>query len=261
MLFSPQILSKSGRTGAAPGGGGGYSPITALSGLIGWWDASVAGSYSFSSGVNVSTWADQSGAGNTLSFGGTIFGRPTYNATGFNTSYPATMVTTAVGSALQNTSFAMGTGNTLTFFFVSNLDSANSNTGARLFSYIGTGATNDFNDVKSWTVNRETTSTTQMQFTRNGSTVFAGTANANHRIIGTINSSGVQTIYVDGSATTLATVSGNWSSPGTLQLGRNVVGNGSYWGGPIAECGIATGFTNSTDVAALDSYLQTKWGL
>ena len=253
-----QMFFATGKTAVLP------SAPPGVTGLIGWWDASLPASITYNTGVNVQTWADQSGSGHTLSYGSNIYGRPTYSATGFNSSLPAVMVTTLVGSALQNASFAMGTGNTLTFFYVTNLTAAQSNTSARLFSYVGPGATDDYNDTRSWTVSAYGTDKEQQTITRNyptsAQTPRACSSGVNHRIIGTIDSSGVMKLYVDGVPATLATAAGNWTSPGTLQLGRVLSSNNGYWGGPIAECGIATGFSDATAVGLLDNYLKAKWG-
>ncbi len=247
-----------GRSSNAPPPGPVFSTPADLTGLIGWWDASISGSYSLT-GSDINTWADQSGGGHTMAWTG--FGKPTYSATGFNTTHPATMFDAVhVGSAMSTSSFPMGTGNTLTFWYVGNLDSANANSNARVLSYVGSGG-DDFSTPSGWGVLRPGASTTQMTILRDSSHVAstnsACTANANHRVIGVINSSGVQTLYVDGASFTESTAPGNFSNNGTLDLGR---GGGFYWAGPVAECGVATG-DNTTFVAALDSYLQTKWGL
>jgi hypothetical protein len=82
-----------------------------------------------------------------------------------------------------------------------------------------------------------------------------------HRVIATINSSGVMTIYVDGVATTGNTLNAAFVSGGVLAFGLAAFATTSPWDGPMSEFGVATGFTNSTDVASLDTYLKNKWGL
>lgn len=58
----PGRPSRAGRGRAGAGGGSGWSPLE-IPGLIGWWDASDADSFTFSSGTTVSQWNDLSGAG------------------------------------------------------------------------------------------------------------------------------------------------------------------------------------------------------
>jgi hypothetical protein len=234
-----------------------------LSGLVGWWDASISASIN-KTGSNINSIADQSGGGHTMSWTG--FGQPTYSATGFNTTFPAFRVDAVhVGSALQATSYPMGTGNTLTFWYVGKNDAANSNTSGRAISYMGPGETDDYNNAHSWAINiNKGISNNTMTITRNtgvvGSTNTTVSNAANHRVIGTINSSGVQTIYVDGVSATLSTASGNWTNAGILAIGRDAA-DGNYFACDFAEVGVATGFHSSTTIGQLDTYLKTKWGL
>jgi hypothetical protein len=86
MLFSPQIVARSKRAPASGSGGGGSGP-PGVTGLIGVWDASVTASLSLS-GTDILAVADQSGAGNHLTWPGGASTKAVYNATGFNTSYP-----------------------------------------------------------------------------------------------------------------------------------------------------------------------------
>jgi hypothetical protein len=125
----PLLGAGSARVG---GGGGGYG----LTGLIGWWDASVTASLTLS-GSNISSAADQSGTGNDLTSSGTGGSPPTYNATGFNSSHP-TMTFSSAGTYLVKSGFAFGTGNTLTVAFVGQFTSSSSSYG-RIASYFSTG--------------------------------------------------------------------------------------------------------------------------
>jgi hypothetical protein len=82
-------------------------------------------------------------------------------------------------------------------------------------------------------------------------------------LIGTVDSGGVLKIYVNNSVNSGGTLSGNWVSGGRVALGTGAAlpADNNFWSGTIAEAGVATGFSDATAVAALDSYLKTKWGL
>ena len=207
------------------------------------------------SGTDILAVADQSGTSHNLSWTGSA--KPQYNATGFNSKQA--FVFSSTGTAFTNTSFPLGTGNTLTCWYVGNLNGGTSNSNCGLISYVGAGQSQDWQSVNSFVLYRPLLSLTLLGFTRSVDTQRPWTANANHRVIVTIDSSGVMTFYIDGVAQTTASAPGNWTSPGELNIGRSK--SAAYWGGPVGEIGIATGFTNSTDVATLDTYLKTKWGL
>ena len=246
------------------GGGGGFTPAS-LTGLIGWWDASVLPSLSLT-GADINSVADQSGGGRTMSWTG--FVKPTYSATGFNSTKPAILV--ANGSALISAlGFPMGTGNTLTAWHVGTMcNSSGSDPDARAMTYFALGASTDFDNVGSWAVYRNGSTTQVASFIRNlniASTAATVTAYpAPHRFIYTINSSGAMTLYIDGVSRATATAAGNWISGGILHIGNYAVaggGGGRFWSGQIAEAGVATGFSDATVVAQLDTYLKDKWGL
>jgi hypothetical protein len=100
----------------------------------------------------------------------------------------------------------------------------------------------------------------EISLTRNGGYVVS-TLSASpvpYRIIVTISAAGATALYVNGVVTNGSATSGNWGA-GTSQLFLHWYGN--YWAGPIAEAGIATGFSNAATVGQLDTYLKNKWGL
>lgn len=237
-----------------------FTPVN-LTGLIGWWDASVTASLSLT-GSDINSVADQSGGAHTMNWTG--FLKPTYSATGFNSTKPAILL--GSGSALVTASgFPMGTGNTLTAWHVGTMcNSSGSDTDARVLDYKSAGA--DYNNDGSWAAYRAGTSTQSASFIRNliAATTAASFAAypAPHRFIYTIDSSGVMTIYVDGVASATATKSGNWVSGGVAQIGLHLnTAGGNFWSGPIAEAGIATGYSDAATVGQLDNYLKSKWGL
>ena len=241
-----------------------FTPAT-LTGLIGWWDASVTASLNLT-GSDINSVADQSGGARTMSWTG--YKKPAYNATGFNSAKPAMMFDN--GSALISASgFPMGTGNTLTTWHVGTMcNSSGSDPDARAMTYFALGASTDYDNVGSWAVYRNGSSTQIASFIRNlaiASTAATVTAYPTpHRFIYTISSGGAMTLYVDGVSRATATTTGNWVSGGILHIGNYAVaggGGGRFWSGPIAEAGVATSFSDASVVTQLDTYLKTKWGL
>jgi len=70
------------------------------------------------------------------------------------------------------------------------------------------------------------------------------------------------TAYVDGVATTGNTLNAAFGATGDFWLGQASPNHGNAeWHSVISEAGISPNFTNSTDVASLDTYLKNKWGL
>ena len=251
--------------GGGPGSGSAsaFTPAN-LSGLIGWWDVSVTASLSLT-GSDLNSIADQSGGGNTMNWAG--FGKPVYSATGFNSLPAISFDATNIGNALEAASFPMGTGNTLTAFYVGkNPQSGSNHNNPRILSY-AKPSNNDWDNVGSWALSSNPDFVfTNLAISRNAggvSPVNATITNANHVVIATIDSGGVITIYIDGSATTCQTVSGNWVSSGTFGVGHHAAHNSdaNYLTGPMAEWGVATGFTGATDVGRLNASLTSKWGL
>jgi len=255
----PAAASSYSLTGTAAGVSKPVSPA-ALTGLVGWWDTSVTSSLTLS-GTNVTAFASQTGISNTTL---SNYNNVPYSATAFNTSYPGLNYVNGNAGTLEVASFPMGTGNTLTAFYVGTMASAASSAAGRVMSYAKNISSNDFDNAGSWTVSNGTPLTTSVLLTRNSlNTQLAGisASPAGHRVIVTIDSSGVMTVYVDGVASSTATSSGNWVSGGYFDLGRQARTASDYWYGVIAEAGVATGFTNATGVAGLDAYLKAKWGL
>jgi Concanavalin A-like lectin/glucanases superfamily len=253
----PNTLAAGQMVGAAAGVGAtsaGWSPLQ-LTGVVGWWDAGVIASLNLT-GSSINSVADQSGGGNTLNWS---LGKPTFNATGLN-SRPA-IVLSGSSQALQAASFPMGAGNTLTFWYVGTAGNASSQAFSRILGYMAAGAGADHDNAGSWIFYRSNSTT--LIFHRQGAARATVTPTADpaiHRFIGTVDSSGNVTIYVDGVVAGTGTTSGNWVTAGVFNVGRSGLTTECF-AGPYGEIGVATGFTNSTDVANLDTYLKNKWGL
>lgn len=237
------------------GSGGACIPVSppGVTGVIGWWDASVTISLTLS-GSDILSIADLTCGGNTLNGAAT---KPVYSATGLN-SLPSMLFTPS--SAIFADLFPMGTGNTLTFWTVSFMSSGTTQFG-RNISYTAP-FTSDFGCVCSWEVERNN-SGNSIRLVRNLNDTgnMAVTLGTPFILIGTIDSSGVQTIYVNGVPSSTATVVGNWISLGGMNLGSARLSGTEFWSGAISEAGVSTDFTNSTNVAVLNLYLKNKWGL
>lgn len=242
--------------------------LPGVSGLIGWWDTSLTASLNLT-GATVNSIADRSGYGQTMVGNTHDFGSPTYSATGFNTSYPGILIDTAVGSALETAlGFPMGTGNTLTFFFVGTNMGATANSDARYLSYCeDNSGTKDATSDGSWCYTMVGATRTDTNFRRNAgvhSPTTVAITNANHVVIVTVDATGAVTVYIDGVANSAQTGnSGNWVNGGALAVGNESFHfNSSHYGTLTAsEWGVATGFSDATGVATLYSALKTKWGL
>ena len=243
------VGSKGTSVSAPPG------PGTIVTGLIGSWDASVTASLTLS-GADILSVADQSGGGNTMTW---AVAKPTYSATGFNSTKPAMLFTG--GSALKKTSFPMGTGNTLTAWVVCTMcNGTGSGSDARILNYLAPGVTTDWNDVGTWSITRNGLSAMTILRNAGANTGYITEYPAPHRLIFTITSGGFATLYVDGVSMATLTSGGNWTTAGTCQIGQRT-DSVAFWAGPVAEAGVATGYSDATTVAALDLYLKTKWGL
>ena len=218
--------------------------IPIVDGLIGWWDSSVTASLTLT-GANVEGMVDQSGAGNHMGPGAIT--RPTYSATGFNTTKPGILFNNTTGTGLVTADgFPMGTGNTLTMWYVGTMPTSGGT--GRAVAYPKPGS-NDWNNIGSWGVGG---GGTNVFIIRNSVqvTTTASASPAGHRFIATVNGSGLMTFYVDGVAAATGTAAGNWVSAGKVGLGFQPSPSiTDFWGGTIAEAGIATGFSDATAVA------------
>ncbi len=236
---------------------GGFTPPP--SGLIGWWDTSVTASLTVAGGL-CSAIADQSGAGNNVTSTGSDLA---YSATGFNTTFPAIVFDIAVRNGhFICDPFPMGTGSTLTAWYVGNLidNSSAFLSEGRPLSYSAPGQ-NDFNNANSWAISR-VNSNTLIQITRNNLHA-EGVIDLTlpHRTIATIDSFGVETVYTNGVSVVGQTSPGNWITGGTMQLGRNPGVLLGFWNGPIAEWGVSTNHIDACQAAVFDTYLKNKWGM
>jgi hypothetical protein len=73
--------------GLVASSGGAWTP-SSIPGLLAWYDASDAASFTYSSGTSVQTWADKSGGGRTLTYFAGVGSRPTRGATDWSGTQP-----------------------------------------------------------------------------------------------------------------------------------------------------------------------------
>ena len=235
------------------------TPPPGVSGVVGWWDASVTASLNLT-GSNINSVADQSGLNNTMNW---ITNKPAYSATGFNSTKPAFIFGAGIATALEATNFPMGIGNTLTLWSVTTMPNTGTQQYGRYFSYAPTGGGYDFNSPNTFLVSQNSNTATQCAFQRNTITIASSTQTgypAPHRFIVTVSATGTVTIYIDGVSVGTGISGGNWVNSGLLRIGCDMIAS-SFLAAPIAECGVATGYSDATAVGQLDSYLKTKWGL
>lgn len=247
---------------------GPISPLPELTGLIGWWDTSVADSITTIvdgfGNTELTGLADQSGHGRDLTqtFGGNP---PNFSAHAFNSSFPGMSFS---GSNLQQlgvTNFPV-TGPTLTVFAaVTALNGGSMDTAGRMISYTAPTQTHDYQNVGSFTIQRDGT-TSGFTLKRNSIASPDGTLGyaTPRRVIATIKSDGTMTVYVDGIASSTATSPGSFVPNGSLSIGGSVFDSsifGGFFHGVIAEIGVATGYSDATTVGLLDAYLKSRWGM
>jgi hypothetical protein len=262
-MMGPQFMGiLTTGAGRGAGGGGGITPILpdSLAGVIGWWDSSVFASMHLT-GSGVDYILDQSGGSQTMN---AVNDYSNYSATGFN-GKPGITTNIALFSAFETASaFPMGTGNTLTAWFVGTNAGASSDSSARYLSYGDFGISDD-TSVGKWCINVNGTNQNLIDVSRNSGVVTpvdVTISTGNRIVIVTIDSSGVITMYLDGVANTLQTVSGNWVSAGKLALGRKATTNTRVFiSATFAEWGVSTALHTPTQCAGLYAGLKTKWGL
>lgn len=80
-------LLAGGIAGPLATGAGAFLPSD-VPGLLAWYDASDAASFTYSSGTNVQTWADKSGGGRTMTYFSGVGSRPTRGATDWSATKP-----------------------------------------------------------------------------------------------------------------------------------------------------------------------------
>lgn len=252
--------------GAAPSAGvlvtAPWTPLN-LANLIGFWRADMGVS---TSGSNVTSWTDQSPAGNNLTVVSASV--PTWSSTGFNTSYPGVFFNGGSGLTneyIGNTSFTFAS--TVMSSFV--LFYANSTQGSgingTLYGLIASGGTVDYtlpgfqmflNDTP--VIACESSST----YFGNGGSALAYTK-ANPHLFGCVCDGAHGNYFLDsatasGSAVSFSSTLG--TSPNSFYLGGTPSGNQEITG-TIAFALMTSGAISVGDIGKLITWTNANWGL
>lgn len=244
-----------------------WTPIL-LPGLVAWYKATDgvyvdAGVTLATNGQTVQQWNDQSVNNNHLKQA-TGANRPTYQSSGFNSSFP-TLNFTVAGSTWMTTtanSVVMGTGLVGSAFGVGQVRSL-APPNARALSYIENGQTDDTFSSHSAAWILTTSGNSVLDSYR--AAFFAADTNfppATNFRFGNIYDNTNNTNYINNVAgTPVAATSLTWTSPGTITVGAQTVVPTSFWDGPISELIVTNSALSSGDRLSLDTYFKTKWGL
>jgi hypothetical protein len=237
--------------------------VLALPGLIGWYDASVASSMKTTGGGTatngqvVETWQDQSGVGNHL-VKNVSATAPTLNTTGFNTSFP-TLVFDGTSNSLEKTGYAIGTGNKLTVFAVTRMDTGGDNY-HRLLSYVKVGDSDGFSNPGSSSILLKSVANAEIITAATGVLSTPGAlAFDTPAIVAAIYTGSVISVYVNNvRAGTGNAMTSPFATGGKLKLcGEDGATN---WLGRVSEV-IICNADNTAEATNAYNYLKTKWGL
>jgi len=229
---------------------GSFTPAS-ISGLVAWYDASNTASIT-KAGTAVSAWNDISGNNNHLT---TLVGAATYEATGFNSTHPDIFLNNAATFTTNADSVTFGS-TTSSVFMVCGLEVINSADFGAFCSFIANGQVNDSTAGGSRFLYVRTSGLLGSQ--RNGTnyssdSLLSGTTTANYRL-GNIYT-GNSTNYQNGSAGSPVAFSGsNYASPGTIQIGHGAQIH-------VAEVVYYNNAISAPNIASLDAYFKTRWGL
>jgi len=255
-----RLLVSGRETAPPPTNPCGY-PYPPISDIIGWWDASCPDTLDLGPlGINypVRGIADSIGNGNDMVKFNASY--PFYNTTLFNTTYPGVLFTATDLGCLYCPNFPLGTGNTLTAWYVGTFSGPASGGFGRTLSYNMGASPGGFEVMSAFSNN--TVTFYRGNFPAGLISTTGAIYPAGHRFIFTVSALGIMTIYIDGVASATVMVAGNWISNGTLLFGGEAgASSGGFWTGLAGEWGISTAFADASGVAALDAYLATKWGL
>lgn len=214
-----------------------------------WMDGYDQNSFTFAGNV-VASWNDKSGSNYN---GSSITGSPVYTANAIN---GRNAIAFNGSSAITGTSgSAMNTGTTLTCFAVG-IMSNTVETYGRMFSVLGTGPEDrnaDSANVIGVAAGAQAVFSYRNFAPLGQANVTYGTAfQACTRFDGAN-----QTMYVNGTAGTSASTSGNFGYT-SYSVGQ---GSSSYWKGFIGEVILYTGALSTSNRQTVEGYLAQKWGL
>ena len=231
---------------------GGFTDPTDLPNLVGWWDAADASTFTYSSGVVVSQWADKSGTGHHLV--------PRAAPSRTTTQTPNGTPTVHFNSTPLERNATIHTGApTLTLFAVMRQESDPHD---RTFSF-GPGSGADYGQVGAVAINPEDGPPFGAfpSGYRNGTRIATNEAlnyNTWFTMVYVWDSVGNR-LYIDG-----ALIDTETGSPGNWNILNFTIG-GAMNGGDVgatmqlAECGIYSDAKSVDDITDLSNYLMNRW--
>ena len=221
----------------APAGGGGWEP-TDLTGLTAWFDASDTSTITHNAGA-VSLWSDKSGNGNTVSQGSSA-AQPT---TGTRTIGALNALDFSSGDYIYRNSVPHT--QPLTLAMIAQTDNATPSANAFVTYLTPASVGIRGYGINDWTINA-------------GGHVLAGTDadTSPHLLVAVFNGASSE-IRLDG--TSLATGNAGTTANAAIAIGGSNVG--ALWDGLVGEWIDCAGALSGTDLASLESYLMTKWGI
>lgn len=217
----------------AGGGAAAWTPAS-LPSLVGWWDASDAASFTYSSGVVVSQWNDLSGNARHFTQA-TTTKQPSRNGTQNGLD---TVVFDGTTDYLDTGSFTLAQPLTIIdVVHTLNVSGIVGSIGGNLQTYISSSSMKMYAGSNEVTVSATGTGLGQWSYEFNGTSSNAW-------------KNGTQTV-TNGNPGTSGTTTG-------LRLGeRNLA---QYYSGEIMEVIVVGAVLSTSDRQAAESYLKTKWG-
>jgi hypothetical protein len=215
---------------------------TDISGLQGWWDATDATTFTYTSGTTVATWADKSGNSRTMS---AISGR---NPERNGTINSVTAVDFIPNDSIRTSDPTSASWTTSTVFAVFDSDSVTGNRNIVSTGYTPTGATSAYTSGATLAVYA-------------GSAVAGGTVATGTPYVAQWTLNGASSsARVSGGANV---ISGNPGSGGWRGIGIGSYGGGvtDIFDGRIGEVVFYDSALSVSDINLVGNYLADKWGI
>ena len=221
----------------------GFDPLS-ISGLVMWIDSNDAATFTYSSGVLVSQWNDKSVSGRHVSQG-TTTKQPSRNTTS-----PTGKTTVAFSSARADwlTSAVITQAQPVTVFAharYSNVDTSNH----QIQGNEGAGVPVLYTDSGVWKMYAGTPLSS------------VTTDDASWHYFTAVYNGASSSLRLDGSQIASGDAGSSGWSGQSWHIGEQGSGGGAPWDGDIAEVLVYNSVLSTTDRAAVESYLLTKWGV
>lgn len=222
-----------------------------------WLDSNDSSTITQSGGV-VSQWDDKSGNARHLSQATPAL-RPTYDATGFN-SLPTIQASSSLLSTNVNVSGFSG-GASLWGVAAATMESTTPGNG-RLFSFGQFGVNNDYDSALRAAFILRTGSSNAIYAYRVNPKSTANVSLNTPSIFGSVFNGTDHIAYVDGTAASAVSSTGNFTSAPILGLFRdNAPGSGALWVGKCSEFILGDTTLSAADRERIEGYLAHKWAL